>query len=61
MWNRKIYKISKLRTVDEDDFDFDEDGYLESISDDLECKGIENHDMTMGSHINYFAILTTML
>ncbi|HET8794539.1 MAG TPA: hypothetical protein VFM31_12145 [Nitrososphaeraceae archaeon] len=30
---------------------------MDSISDDLECKGIENYDMTMGSHINYLAIL----
>ena len=55
MWNSKITDISKLRIVV--DNDYDSDGYVDSISDDLECKGIENYDMTMGSHINYLAIL----
>ena len=55
MWRRKITDISKLWILVDNDYDID--GYVDSISDDLECKGIENHDMTMGFHINYLAIL----
>jgi hypothetical protein len=39
-----------VRTVNADD------DYIDFISDDLDCKGIENYNMVMDSHVNYLTI-----
>jgi hypothetical protein len=58
MWNKKIPNISKLRTVECEYDYYDIDGYAD-ISDDLECKKIENYDRFMDSHIDYLAIFNS--